>query len=236
MSAMLSRLRKNLSRIGEIYQLHRANNTLRKISGEYKIPGTEIYHTPDAPAVGAKDFHLVLIYDEMMRGRPEHSKISWVFEGQQGQAITEENVEAWIQVNTNKVVAFHAFDKPAKPAWMDQTGANPSPIRGDLFKVSTRGIFILDKMLENTVKYQRFEVTAVSWLRKNYFSQMYGRTHTTEENPRYRKAWIYLANPDYWDEISTYTGWRPLTIWPPRKREKGDGIYFHSYRSNSSVA
>jgi hypothetical protein len=230
-------MRKLLSQIREKYNLHQTRKTLEQISNEYKIPGTDIYHTPDAPAVDAKDFHLVLVYDEMMQGKSEHFKIEYLIHGPPaGQGITEENVEAWINRTNNKVLAFNAFNKPSKPVWMDQTGANPSPIKGELFKVTARGIFILDKMLENTVQYQRFEVNTVSWLRKNYFSHIHNRTHTTDENPKHRKAWIYLAHPSKWGDLSRYNGWEPLTIWPPRKREKGDGIYFHSYRSKPLVA
>src|SRR5882672_8056117 len=97
-------------------------------------------------------------------------------------------------------------------------------------------LFILDKLMENTVWYNRFEVNTVSWLRKNYYSHLHSRTHTTQENPQYRKAWIYLANPQKANLISSYDGWRPLPMWPPRKREKGSCVYFHSYRGESSAA
>jgi hypothetical protein len=229
-------MRKLLSRAREIYCLHQAKNTIKKISAEYKIPGTDIYHTPDAPIVDAKDFHPVLIYDQMMKDRSEYFKIKdLVVRGYSGEAITEENVEAWIHTNTRKVLAFPAFHKPTKPAWMDQTGANPAPIRGDLFKVSARGIFILDKMLENMVNYKRVEVNTVSWLRKNYFDHIKGRTHTTVENPKYQKAWIYLADPERWGGISIYEGWRPLNIYPPRKSEKGTAVYYNSDRNKPLV-
>lgn len=221
-------MRNLLSHVRDKYIKHRAKNTLEKITREYKIPGTNTYHTPDAPAVGAKDYHLVLFYDDMMLDRPEHFRIEHLIKGRAGQGTTTENVEAWVQNGTTKVLAFPAFHKVTKPAWMDQNGANPSPIKGDLFKFGWRDIFLLDKMFENTVLCNRVEVDTVSWLHKSYFSQIHGRTHTTQENPRYRKAWIYLANPVYWDDKITYDSWKPLTIWTPRKREKGEGIYFHN--------
>jgi hypothetical protein len=229
-------MRRLFGRIREKYCIQQAKRTLEQITREYKIPGTDIYHTPDAPAVDAKDFHLVLFYDEMMKGKSEHSKIDWVVQDEVGQGITQANVQAWVHEPTKKVLAFPAFDKEAKPAWMGQTGANPAPIKGDLFKIPTSGVFILDKMFENMINYQRFEVDTVSWLRKNYFSHTHNRTHTTVENPKHRKAWIYLANPDRWQDISTYDGWKPLTIYPPRNREKGSGVYYNASRRDQLVA
>jgi len=39
---------------------------------------------------------------------------------------------------------------------------NPAPIKGDLFKIRSDALFILDKLMENTVWYNRFEVNTVS--------------------------------------------------------------------------
>jgi|SRR5882672_390145 len=225
-----------LSNIREQYSVYKAKRMLNKLSVNYKLPGSDVYHTPDAPEVEAREFHLVLIYDEMMLHRPEHSKIEYYVQEHAGRGTTRANVEAWIHEPTNKVLAFPAFHKQIKPVWMDQNGANPAPIKGDLFKIRSDALFILDKLMENTVWYNRFEVNTVSWLRKNYYSHLHSRTHTTQENPQYRKAWIYLANPQKANLISSYDGWRPLPMWPPRKREKGSCVYFHSYRGESSAA
>ena len=227
-------MRNILSRVREKYQIHQSKNTLKKISEEYQIPGTSIYHTPDAPIVDARDFHLVLVYDEMMKGRSEWNKIEPLVYGNPIQATTLENVEAWVHEQTNKVLAFSAFNKETKPVWQGQTGANPSPIKGELLKVTPGGVYILDKMLGNMINYHRVEVEVVSWLRKNYLSHFYSRTHTTPENPVRNKAWVYLANPEKGSEMSVYDGWKPLTIWRPHKREKGDGVYYHSHRSEAS--
>jgi len=229
-------MRKLFGRIREKYSIHAAKATLGKITQEYMIPGTDVYHTPDAPAVDARDLHLILLYDEKMKGKSEHSKIDWVVKEPAGQGITTVNVQAWVNERTKKVLAFPAFTKETKPSWMGQTGANPAPIKGELFTISSGGIFILDKMFENMINYRRFEVDTVTWLRKNYFSHVHNRTHTTHENPKYRKAWVYLANPEKWSDISMYDGWKPLTIWPPRNKEKGEGVYYHSSRSNPLVA
>jgi len=115
---------------------------LNKLSVNYKLPGSDVYHTPDAPEVEAREFHLVLIYDEMMLHRPEHSKIEYYVQEHAGRGTTRANVEAWIHEPTNKVLAFPAFHKQIKPVWMDQNGANPAPIKGDLFKIRFRCSFL----------------------------------------------------------------------------------------------
>lgn len=222
-----------LKKLREKVSTHRAGQVLKQLSTNYKIPGTDIYHTPDAPAVEAKDACFVFIYDDMMRHRPQHGKIEYYVKEYGGRGITDINVEAYVNEETGQVAVFPPFGrKTPLPLWGKVNGhAQPSPIKGDLFLVEPSAIFALDKMLQNGLLCDRVEVTVTSWLKKNYFSLLYGREHVTPENPRRRRAWMYLTKPEKSEVDGGYSGWRPMSNFPPNKREKDRPIYFHSYRS-----
>jgi len=205
------------------YQLKKARILLEDISANHRYNGNGAYTTPDAPAISSKRAHLVFLYDYNI-----WKEMQDLLVGRAGRAFTNINVEAFVSNRTGKVIAFHSRNEP-KPTWSDCQANNPGlPIRGELWLVSPKSIFKLDKFYGNRVHCLREEIVCTGWRHKSYYSKLHNRIHITKSVQRTIKAWVYLGIPEQWDIDAGYN-WKPLKIRQSKNKEPLY-FYYHTYR------
>lgn len=175
---------------------------------------TGVFMTPDAPAMEAQKDHLVFIYDEMMKDRPEDAIISHLIISSMGPGLALVSVETYVNKTTGKVIAFPAHNG-SRPIWSDKKGSYSAPIRGHLFLMKSNSIFELDSIYGNNVYYRRSQETCEAWNNK------------VKNKPYLEIAWIYLGIPERWDIDGGYE-WEPLKINHRNHFTEEDHYYYSS--------
>lgn len=209
------------------WDTQRAKRITPYVMHTHQVEG--VFTTPDAPLIDEKPFHLFFFYDDMMLERPMHHLVSQFEPEFTGRGFTKVNALAWKNKVTGVVIA-ERVDNRSVPEWAipSDVHASPLPLRGDLFLLKKRDVFLLDRILRNNIQFDRMLVPTERWIHKSYFSHIHDRTHVTVSNPHYANAWVYFAKPDVWNVSAD--SWEPLPFFKSRNTAKPRYYSFHGER------
>lgn len=153
----------------------------------------EIEYTPDVTILQQQATQLLFVGDDMKLGHRRHHLLG---DG------AEFKYEAW----TKHAYSFFKkkLGKETFPIPFDEkTELAPfSVIRGELWSVHSNTIIELDRHRQNGLQFLRQEVPVVVHYRTVLWNWKIDKvTHVSRVQDKVIPVWMYLGNPEYWNEL-----------------------------------
>ena len=161
-------------------------------------------YTPDYPELLNQRLHLFFIVDNFQYGCPNNHLLGDSAYG--CRAFTWSGVECFRGPLTDRVVPFY---EARSPEVIDRKYF--ARIKGEVWKVPTKQIPVLDTEMRNGVQFKRHRITLLASERDHQLEENRWHKHITgaprfkhivsEERTVILRAWMYLAKRNYWNPI-----------------------------------
>lgn len=157
-------------------------------------------YTPDVAALERFEWVRIFICDEYQRDHRNYQHLTdSVY---LASAFTEDKFTLWKKKlgQLTTAIPLHTEDQGPQPRWADQM-RGPAIIRGELHAIRPQSLFLLDRLRENGVSFERRRVKVLLPVREEkWHSSNAGKISTTIQNVEMR-AWMYVGVPGFWEPL-----------------------------------
>lgn len=185
--------------------------------------------TKDANLLTQYDYQPIFVYDRLMEGQDDHSKIKDYIQPTFATGFTSHRFCLW-QKNLGKLsfpIALETKVQPLDLPWADLAretswfkDAPPARIRGMVYNISTKAFFELDKLYRNGLHYYRKKVKVL----------MPYRAKKENGGCEYMVGlwcWMYVGISDYWEnQLDAGMFFKPVKIYPLQYPGLSDYSFF----------
>jgi hypothetical protein len=176
----------------------------RKVEEQIEVPPQEFFdkamedvrYTPDAINIERRQDHLLFVGDELM----SHRRHNRPFEGFRiGLAFTQDKF-AFMRKNLGSLTQGIPFQRSLRDVPFE-------PIKGELYLINKKEVFVLDKYRRNTVQFHRIRVKLripYSQAKKVWVKDRARYEWALQQTPFMDEdvtAWMYVGIPDYWEPL-----------------------------------
>lgn len=185
--------------------------------------------TPDIALLEQHNFHLLFVFDRMLPGFDEFSKL---LEEHSVRAATGFTNEQFVMYKS--MLGLHTYPLIQRKDYIRDPIAR---IKGELYYVAQQQFRELDKVRKNTVEFNRELIDILvpfsrvrklpSWKEGGRstveYQEIYGSPHpsVTEQHMKTIKAFAYIANDDYWNDYITDSQFTTVTYYEARNQNVG---------------
>lgn len=156
-------------------------------------------YTPDLPQLLESEHQLVFAYGEDQTGMHGHVMLQDHIT-KVARAFTYHKFAVWkkkLGVHTYPVAVNYSFDRDEEQQWWH--GSAPlAKVKGELFKIRSAHIPVLDSYRENGVQFERKRVLLIVPFRKG---PSLGSLYDGYLHVRILRAWMYVGLRPYWEPL-----------------------------------
>lgn len=205
----------------------------------------ETQYTPDVDVLEEYEWQLLFVVDELKKDHIKNGMLGADAE-YKCPAFTQQDMQFW-----QAATPFASPIPMVASLSASVTGFAPAAkIKGQVYKIRPQVLFRLDKDRQNTVEYIRKRVRLivpyrmVVWVKDHNLDPAFGAvgpfhrseySHKSIKHSQERvaiiRAWMYLGNPEFWDNIITAYTHRPVEVFSSKNR-RWCNQYYHIRRPN----